>query len=73
MRDPKACPYRHRSEKHGLLCFDPGLGAYVKPSAETIRTWCWTDSRKCPAYLGNRNPVPGMSKHFEILRMQYAL
>lgn len=70
---PKTCPYRHLSAKHGLLCFDPGLGEYVKFSAETIRTWCRTDFRKCPAYLGNLHPVPGMSKHFKILRMQYSL
>ncbi len=59
------CPYRVISSSHGLLCFDPWLAEYVKPSEQVIEKWCRGDFRSCPNLLSyESNMRAGMRKHF---------
>ena len=45
------CPYRLISFSDGVLCFDPWLAEYVKPSGQVIDKWCRSDFRSCPNFL----------------------
>ena len=45
------CPYRLISFSDGVLCFDPWLAEYVKPSEQVIDKWCRLDFRSCPNLL----------------------
>ncbi len=59
------CPYQLTSFSEGVLCFDPWLAEYVKPSEQVIDKWCRSDFRSCPTYLTYKeNLRAGMRKHF---------
>lgn len=52
------CPYRVMSPAFGLLCFDPWLAEYVKPSKELLDRYCGMDFGSCPKYLAYEKHMP---------------
>jgi hypothetical protein len=65
MKHAEKCPYKLISTAEGLMCFDPWLAEYLKPSENAIKEWCSGDFGLCPRYLDYEEYLrSGMRKHF---------